>query len=73
MNYNEFKSRYKEIRRQQKKMYNYKFWFCFIAIIILVVVICIKQGLDPKISAFIGAATGSLLTLVWKNISNEKE
>ena len=71
MKKNNFIEKYKEIRNNQKSIYNYKFKIAFILVIAIAVVISVKLNFDYRISVVIGAIIG-VFPKIWKIAYKEK-
>lgn len=65
--------KYEEVRNYQKKIFNWKFKIIFLILIAVLVLICVRLGIDSKISAFIGSGLAVIFTSIWKSIHEEKE
>ena len=65
--------RFKEVREQQKKIYNHKFVICFIILIFIVMIIGIKLKLNGKLCSIVGATTGVIFAAAWKYMRTDKE
>ena len=67
-----FIEKYKEIRNNQKSIYNYKFKTAFILVIAIAVVISVKLNFDYRISVVIGAIIGVFFPKIWGIAYKEK-